>query len=79
MLCLQQVLHASHASPARLRAAITTSRAPPLHHPAPLQTGAVLNRVWQPHESRIPYLLQLKIDYNLAGMGWLRLRTARFR
>jgi DNA polymerase zeta len=39
----------------------------------------VLGRPWQPHESHLPYLLQLKIDFNLAGMGWLRLSHARFR
>ena len=38
-----------------------------------------MGRAWQPHESHIPYLLQLKIDFNLAGMGWLRLGQARFR
>lgn len=38
-----------------------------------------MNRIWQPHESHVPYLLQLKIDFNLAGMGWLRLSAARFR
>ena len=38
-----------------------------------------MGRAWQPHESHLPYLLQLKIDFNLSGMGWLRLSTARFR
>lgn len=48
-------------------------------HVLPPQGGAVMGRSWQPHESHIPYLLQLKIDFNLAGMGWLRLGRARFR
>lgn len=39
----------------------------------------MLGRRWQPYESHIPYLLQLKIDFNLAGMAWLRLGAARFR
>jgi hypothetical protein len=47
--------------------------------PAAVQGGSVMGRVWQPHESHIPFLLQLKIDFNLAGMGWLRLSQARFR
>ena len=38
-----------------------------------------MGRVWQPYESHLPYLLQLKIDFNLAGMGWLRLAAGRFR
>jgi hypothetical protein len=50
-----------------------------LHPCACKQGGAVLGRPWQPHESHLPYLLQLKIDFNLAGMGWLRLSHARFR
>lgn len=44
-----------------------------------VQGGAVMGRAWQPHESHLPYLLQLKIDFNLSGMGWLRLSQARFR
>ena len=27
----------------------------------------------QPYEAHVPFLLQLKIDLNLAGMGWLHL------
>ena len=50
-----------------------------LHPCACKQGGAVLGRPWQLHESHLPYLLQLKIDFNLAGMGWLRLSHARFR
>jgi hypothetical protein len=33
----------------------------------------VLGRKLQPYEAHLPYLLQMKIDLNLAGMGWLRL------
>ena len=29
--------------------------------------GAVLNKVMQPHESHVPYNLQMFIDYNLYG------------
>jgi hypothetical protein len=52
---------------------------PPTHPPTDAQAGAVMGRRWQPHESHVPYLLQLKIDFNLAGMGWLRMGHARFR
>ena len=44
-----------------------------------LQSGVVLGRKFQPYESHIPYLLQVKIDYNLHGMGWVRLDTVMFR
>ncbi len=27
----------------------------------------------QPYEAHVPFLLQIKIDLNLAGMGWLHL------
>ena len=43
------------------------------------QGGAVMGREWQPAESHLPYLLQLKVDFNLAGMGWLRIDAAAFR
>ena len=56
-----------------------TAPLPCLHPCACYQGGAVLGRPWQPHESHLAYLLQLKIDFNLAGMGWLRLSHARFR
>lgn len=36
-----------------------------------LQNGAILNRVYQPHESHLPYILQFMIDYNLYGMSFL--------
>lgn len=44
-----------------------------------LQSGCILGRHWQPFEAHIPYLLQFKVDMNLAGMGWLHLDHARFR
>lgn len=36
-----------------------------------LQNGAILNRVYQPHESHLPFILQFLIDYNLYGMSFL--------
>lgn len=36
-----------------------------------LQNGAILNRVYQPHESHLPHILQFMIDYNLYGMSFL--------
>ncbi|XP_077366154.1 DNA polymerase zeta catalytic subunit isoform X2 [Festucalex cinctus] len=44
-----------------------------------LQSGAVMNTVYQPHEGHIPYLLQLFIDYNLYGMNLLNLAAVKFR
>lgn len=44
-----------------------------------LQGGAVMNKVYQPHEGHIPYLLQLFIDFNLYGMNLLNLAAVRFR
>lgn len=44
-----------------------------------LSSGAILGRKFQPHESHIPFILQLKIDYNLHGMGWVWFRRAAFR
>lgn len=44
-----------------------------------LQSGAVMNRSYQPHEGHIPYLLQLFIDYNLYGMNLLNLGAVKFR
>lgn len=36
-----------------------------------LQNGAILNKIHQPHESHLPYLLQFFIDFNLYGMSFL--------
>ncbi|XP_035851664.1 DNA polymerase zeta catalytic subunit isoform X2 [Sander lucioperca] len=44
-----------------------------------LQSGAVMNKSYQPHEGHIPYLLQLFIDYNLYGMNLLNLGAVKFR
>ncbi|XP_061780433.1 DNA polymerase zeta catalytic subunit [Nerophis lumbriciformis] len=44
-----------------------------------LQSGAVLNKIYQPHEGHIPYLLQLFMDYNLYGMNLLSLAAVKFR
>ncbi len=38
-----------------------------------LQAGGVMGKSLQPYEAHVPFLLQLKIDLNLAGMGWLHL------
>lgn len=44
-----------------------------------LQSGAVMNKSYQPHEGHIPYLLQLFIDYNLYGMNLVNLGAVKFR
>ncbi|XP_055088091.1 DNA polymerase zeta catalytic subunit isoform X2 [Periophthalmus magnuspinnatus] len=44
-----------------------------------LQSGAVMNKIYQPHEGHIPYLLQLFIDYNLYGMNLINLGAVKFR
>ncbi|XP_037888398.1 DNA polymerase zeta catalytic subunit isoform X1 [Glossina fuscipes] len=36
-----------------------------------LQNGVILNKVFQPHESHVPYILQFMIDYNLYGMSFI--------
>ncbi|XP_078322604.1 uncharacterized protein LOC111104775 [Crassostrea virginica] len=41
--------------------------------------GAVLNKGFQPHESHIPYTLQMFIDYNLYGMNMLNVAAVKFR
>lgn len=43
------------------------------------QSGAILGRKFQPHESHVPYLLQVKVDFNLYGMGFMRLSKVLFR
>ena len=42
-------------------------------------SGAVLGVRFQPHESHIPFLLQFKIDHNLYGMDWMRLKGGCWR
>lgn len=44
-----------------------------------LQNGAILSRVYQPHESHLPYILQFMIDYNLYGMSFLYVPTTVIR
>ncbi|GFO03603.1 DNA polymerase zeta catalytic subunit-like [Plakobranchus ocellatus] len=41
--------------------------------------GAVMNKPFQPHESHIPYPLQLFIDYNLYGMNLVSVAALKFR
>jgi hypothetical protein len=36
-----------------------------------LQNGAIMGKVYQPHESHVPYILQFFIDFNLYGMSFL--------
>lgn len=36
-----------------------------------LQNGAILGRIFQPHESHVPFILQFMIDFNLYGMSFL--------
>lgn len=44
-----------------------------------LVEGAILDKVLQPHESHIPFLLQFLIDHNLYGMGHLHVSKIMFR
>uniref|UniRef100_A0A1B0DQ16 DNA polymerase n=1 Tax=Phlebotomus papatasi TaxID=29031 RepID=A0A1B0DQ16_PHLPP len=46
-----------------------------------LQNGAICGRVFQAHESHVPYILQFFIDYNLYGMSFLHAKneSVRFR
>lgn len=46
-----------------------------------LQNGAILNKIHQPHESHLPYLLQFLIDFNLHGMSFLHVpaEVVRYR
>ena len=37
-----------------------------------LQNGAVMDKLLQPHESHINYVLQFMMDYNLQGMNTVR-------
>ncbi|KAL2536841.1 DNA polymerase zeta catalytic subunit [Forsythia ovata] len=41
--------------------------------------GAVVDKILQPYESHIPFLLQFLIDYNLYGMGQLHVSKIKFR
>uniref|UniRef100_A0A096M919 DNA polymerase zeta catalytic subunit n=1 Tax=Poecilia formosa TaxID=48698 RepID=A0A096M919_POEFO len=44
-----------------------------------LQSGAVMNKSYQPHEGHITYLLQLFMDYNLYGMNLINMAAVKFR
>ncbi|GLI62536.1 hypothetical protein VaNZ11_005199, partial [Volvox africanus] len=44
-----------------------------------LAGGAIMGLRLQPHESHLPFLLQFKIDFNLLGMGLLKLDRVIFR
>lgn len=46
-----------------------------------LQNGAILNRIFQPHESHVSHILQFMIDYNLYGMSFLHVpvKLVRYR
>lgn len=44
-----------------------------------LQSGGVMNKVFQPYEAHIPYLLQFFMDYNLYGMNLLHASAVKFR
>uniref|UniRef100_A0A8C5BEY4 DNA polymerase zeta catalytic subunit n=1 Tax=Gadus morhua TaxID=8049 RepID=A0A8C5BEY4_GADMO len=44
-----------------------------------LCSGAVMNKVYQPHEGHIPFMLQVFIDYNLYGMNLLHVAALKFR
>eukprot|EP00850_Spirogloea_muscicola_P022205 SM000282S10608 [mRNA] locus=s282:114607:126097:- [translate_table: standard] len=44
-----------------------------------LQSGAILNRKFQPYEAHFPFLLQLLVDYNLQGMAHVNLSKVNFR
>ncbi|XP_044259688.1 DNA polymerase zeta catalytic subunit [Tribolium madens] len=44
-----------------------------------LQSEVILGRLYQPHESHIPYILQFMIDYNLHGMSRILLNDLKVR
>ncbi|KAF2007195.1 DNA polymeras-like protein zeta catalytic subunit [Amniculicola lignicola CBS 123094] len=44
-----------------------------------LYQGAILNRVFQPYESHLQYLLQWMCDYNLFGCAYIHCSKAHFR
>ncbi|KAH8290298.1 hypothetical protein KR054_001671 [Drosophila jambulina] len=46
-----------------------------------LQSGAILSKNFNAHESHVPYILQFMIDYNLYGMSYLHvpLEVLKFR
>lgn len=44
-----------------------------------LYQGAIMNRVFQPYESHLQYLLQWMCDYNLYGCAYIDCRKVQFR
>ena len=44
-----------------------------------LRQGAVMSRVWQPHESHMQFLAQWMCDYNLYGCAFMDCKAVRFR
>ncbi|CAO2657595.1 Nn.00g037210.m01.CDS01 [Neocucurbitaria sp. VM-36] len=44
-----------------------------------LHQGAIMNRVFQPYESHLQYLLQWMCDYNLYGCGYIDCAKVQFR
>ena len=38
-----------------------------------------MNKVLQPHESHIPFVLQFMMDHNLFGMNHIHLSEVKFR
>ncbi|KAK3931836.1 DNA polymerase zeta catalytic subunit [Frankliniella fusca] len=44
-----------------------------------LQNGAIMNKIYQPHEAHIPFILQFFIDFNLYGMSFIDLENVKFR
>ncbi|XP_037953294.1 DNA polymerase zeta catalytic subunit [Teleopsis dalmanni] len=46
-----------------------------------LQNGGIMGKIFHPHESHVPYILQFMIDYNLYGMSFLHvpLDIVKFR
>lgn len=44
-----------------------------------MRSGAIMATHFQPFEAHVPYKLQVFIDYNLYGMGWLELEDALLR
>lgn len=44
-----------------------------------LHQGAIMNRIFQPYESHLQYLLQWMCDYNLYGCGYIDCAKVQFR
>nr|XP_009859156.3 DNA polymerase zeta catalytic subunit-like [Ciona intestinalis] len=44
-----------------------------------LQSGGVMQQVFQPHEAHVPYILQVFMDYNLHGMNLIHASSCYFR